>query len=126
MKKTIMIDGLPVEMKCTGATPSFYRELFKRDLFIEFAKLGQYYTKDENGEYKLSSYDIDLSVIENLAYTMAYQAKRDIGTKMEWLDQFEHSTAVINAMKDIIDFYMEGLVTTSEVKKKTSEKQTDR
>ena len=111
MKKTIMIDGIPVEMKCTGATPSFYRELFKRDLFIEFARLSKYYTSGDPAV-------MDFSIVEDLAYTMAYQANRDIGTKLEWLDQFEHTSAILDAMADILDLYTSGLQTTSELKKK--------
>lgn len=112
MKRTIVIDGNEVEMKCTGATPSFYRELFKRDLFIEFAKLSNSFKNGKMTE------DIDFSVVENLAYTMAYQADRTIGTKLEWLDSFEHSSAIYDAMEDILALYTDGLQTISEVKKK--------
>lgn len=118
MKKTITIDGIDVEMKCTGATPSFYRELFKRDLFIEFAQLSKKYRKNENGEMVVDNFDLDFSIIENLAYTMAYQADRSIGSKLEWLDQFEHSSAILDVMEEILDLYTSGLTTTSELKKK--------
>lgn len=121
MKKTIYIDGIPCEMKCTGATPSFYRELFKRDLFIEFARLSKFLKKDENGETTFAD-GIDFSIVEDLAYTMAYQANREVGTKLDWLDQFEHSSAILDAMGDILDLYTSGLTTTSNLKKK----QTDR
>ena len=118
MKKTINIDGIDIEMKCTGATPSFYRELFKKDLFIEFARLSKYYQKDEEGNLTVPNYDLDFSIVEDLAYTMAYQANRNIGTKLEWLDQFEHSSAVFDAMGDILDLYTSGLSTTTDLKKK--------
>lgn len=121
MKRTINIDGIDVEMKCTGATPSFYRELFKKDLFIEFAKLSKFYKTNESGDMILNDINIDLSVLEDLAYTMAYQANRDIGTKLEWLDQFEHSTAIMDAMADILDLYTSGLDTTSQLKKKNGQ-----
>lgn len=110
MKRTINIDGIPVEMKCTAATPSFYRDIFGRDLFIEFQQLGK--TVQKNG-------NVDFSIVENLAYTMAYQANRDIGTQIEWLDQFDHATALMDAMKDILDLYVDGLHTISTSKKKT-------
>lgn len=117
MKKVIIIDGVPCQMKCTGATPSFYRELFKRDLFIEFARLNKYLKKDDKGEMTLAD-GIDFSIVEDLAYTMAYQADRGIGSKLDWLDQFEHSSAILDAMADILDLYMTGLTTTSNLKKK--------
>ena len=110
MKRTIVIDGNEVEMKCTGATPSYYRDIFGRDLFIEFAKL--------SNSYKNGIENMDFSVVENLAYTMAYQADRTIGTKLEWLDSFEHTSAIYDAMEDILGLYTDGLKTISEVKKK--------
>lgn len=118
MKRTITIDGIDIEMKCTGATPSFYRELFKKDLFIEFARLSKFYKKDEEGNLTVPNYELDFSIVEDLAYTMAYQANRNIGTKLEWLDQFEHSSAVFDAMGDILDLYTSGLSTTTDLKKK--------
>ena len=39
----------------------------------------------------------------------------------DWLDQFEHATALIDAMPDILTLYMDGLTSTSEVKKKNAE-----
>ena len=118
MKKTINIDGIDIDMKCTGATPSFYRELFNKDLFIEFARLSKYYQKDQEGNLTVPNYDLDFSIVEDLAYTMAYQANRNIGSKLEWLDQFEHSSAVFDAMGDILDLYTSGLSTTTDLKKK--------
>lgn len=111
MKRTITIDGIPVEMKCTGATPSFYRDIFKRDLFIEFAQL--------SNSFKNGIENMDFSVVENLAYTMAYQANRDIGSKLDWLDQFDHSSAIYDAMEDILSLYTDGLQTISVAKKKS-------
>lgn len=125
MKRTITIDGIDIEMKCTGATPSFYRELFKRDLFIEFAKMSKNYVIDENGKSKIDFTSFDFSIVEDLAYTMAYQANREIGSKLEWLDQFEHSSALFDAMDQILDLYINGLQTTSDLKKKEN-KLTDR
>ena len=118
MKRIINIDGIDIEMKCTGATPSFYRELFNRDLFIEFARLSKLFQKDESGNLTINDFGIDFSIVEDLAYTMAYQANREIGTKLEWLDQFEHSSAILDAIGEILELYMDGLQTTSQLKKK--------
>ena len=121
MKKDIVIDGVTVPMKCTGATPAFYRELFKHDLFKELADMGKYMTTDINGKATADLSGFDFGIVERLAYTMAYQADRQIGSMVDWLDQFEHSTAILDAMADIIGLYMEGLNSTSEVKKKNAE-----
>lgn len=121
MKKEINIDGIPVMMKCTGATPAFYRELFKHDLFKELAGMKKYLTTDSNGQTIADLENFDFGIVERLAYTMAFQANRQIGSLLDWLDQFEHSTALIDSMPEILTLYMDGLNSTSEVKKKNAE-----
>jgi len=120
MKKDIVIDGVTVPMKCTGATPAFYRELFKHDLFKELAGMQKFLITDTNGQTVPDLERFDFGIVERLAYTMAYQADRQIGSMVDWLDRFEHSTAILDAMADIIGLYMEGLNSTSEVKKKNA------
>ena len=121
MKKDINIDGITVPMKCTGATPAFYRELFKHDLFKELAAMNKYLSKDSNGQTVANLEGFDFGIVERLAYTMAFQADRQIGSMMDWLDQFDHSTAILDAMPEILTLYMDGLTSTSEVKKKNAE-----
>ena len=120
MKKDIVIDGVTVPMKCTGATPAFYRELFKHDLFKELAAMDKYMKKDSNGKATADLSGFDFGIVERLAYTMAYQANRQIGSMLDWLDQFDHSTAILDAMPEILTLYMDGLQGTSEVKKKNA------
>lgn len=121
MKKTIIIDGIECPMKCSGATPITYRKRTGHDLFQEFASLSKYLTVDEKGNTTVQMEKFDFSIVERLAYTMAWQADRTIGEIEDWLDQFEHSTAILDAMPDILTLYMEGLNTSSEVKKKNEE-----
>ena len=121
MKKVINIDGIDVEMKCSGATPARYRELFKHDLFKELAGMSKFMITDNNGQTSVDLEHIDFGIVERMAYTMASQANRNIGSMSDWLDQFEHATALIDAMPDILTLYMDGLTSTSEVKKKNAE-----
>lgn len=121
MKKDIVIDGITVAMKCTGATPAFYRNIFKHDLFKEFAGMSKFLITDNNGQTSADLEHFDFGIVERLAYTMAYQADRSIGSMVDWLDQFEHSTAILDAMPDILSLYMDGLTSTSDVKKKNAE-----
>ncbi len=121
MKKVINIDGIDVEMKCSGATPARYRELFKHDLFKELAGMSKFMTTDSNGQTTVDLERFDFGIVERMAYTMASQANRDIGSLSDWLDQFDHATALIDAMPDILTLYMDGLKGTSEVKKKNAE-----
>lgn len=121
MKKEIIVDGVPVQMKCTGATPAFYRNLFEHDLFKELAGMSKFLTTDSNGKVITDLEHFDFGIVERLAYTMAYQADRQIGSMEDWLDQFDHSTAILDAMPDVLGLYMDGLQTSSEVKKKNAE-----
>lgn len=120
MKRTVNIDGIDVELKCTGATPTFYRNIFNHDLFKEFASLSKAMTTDSEGNTSMDLTQFDFGIVERLAYTMAFQANRDLGPLEEWLDQFDHSTAILDAMPDILQLYMDGLNTSSEVKKKNA------
>ena len=121
MKKVIVIDGIECSMKCSGATPAFYRNIFKHDLFQEFVGLQKFLKTDEKGNTTADLNSFDFGIVERLAYTMAYQADRSVGSMEDWLDQFDHSTAILDAMPDIVSLYMEGLQTSSEVKKKSGE-----
>lgn len=109
MLRTIEIDGKAIEMKCTGNTPRAYRNEFTRDLFVDLDKMNQDYQK--RGEHA------DYSCIERLAYTMAKQAKPDVGTIEEWLDQFDSPMALMMAMPDILGVWNESQQTTVEQKK---------
>lgn len=121
METKVNIDGIECAMKCSGATPVFYRRLFNHDLFQEFVGLQKFLITDKDGKTTADLNSFDFGIVERLAYTMAYQADRSIGSMEDWLDQFDHSTAILDAMPDILTLYMEGLRTSSEVKKKSGE-----
>lgn len=82
MEKIIDCDGIPVKFRATAATPRIYRELFGRDFFADMSELAKSMDGHSIG---------DLSLFENIAYTMAYHAAKSDGadfpaTPDEWLD----------------------------------------
>ena len=114
MTKDIIIDGVTIPMKSTGATPAFYRRLFSQDIFKDMLAMEKGLGKDQNGNTFIKDFEkIDFATIERLAYTMAYQADHSIPEYLDWLDQFETSMAVVMAMDQFLPLYMAGLETTS-------------
>lgn len=111
MEKTLMIGDSEVVMKATANTPKVYRNFFNRDLIVEMQGL---YKTLKNGEI---TDDTDLSVIENMAYVMAWQHDQSVGTMTEWLDNFGMMD-IYNAMNDIISMWIGSSETLSKAKKK--------
>ena len=105
--KTVMIDGIEVPMRASASSPRTYRNVFGKDLFFELDKLRKAY---ENGG------EVDLEIIENMAYLFAYQANEDIPDIDTWLDQFG-MTAIFEAMPQILELWGENAETKSEEKK---------
>lgn len=113
MERVIQIGTQEVPMKATANTPRVYRETFGKDLIVEMQKLFNHI----NGKGELQG-DFDFGVIERLAYTMAKQANRELGTIDDWLDQFGMDD-VYGAMAQIVNLWAESKQTTSEAKKNT-------
>ena len=107
INKTIPIDGIDVPMRASAASPRIYRTVFGKDLFMELNKLQEAYNKGE---------DIDLEVIENMAYLFAYQANEEVDNIDEWLDQFGIS-AIYESMPQILALWNENEQSSSKAKK---------
>lgn len=112
MEKTITIGRHEVPMKATANTPKRYRNAFNEDLLLKLQDLFNHMDR-QTGAFVG---DVNLEVVENLAYIMAKQANNEIGTQDDWLDQFE-ATDIYNAMPDIIGVWGASTSTLSEAKK---------
>ena len=113
MEKTIKIGEYDIVMKATANTPKRYRNEFNKDLLLELQKLFSHLDFD-TGEFKG---EVDLSLVENLAYIMAKQADPEIGTQDDFLDRFEVAD-IYNAMPDILGVWSVSSETLSNSKKK--------
>lgn len=97
-------------MKASAATPRLYRELFNRDIFLDYEKL---ISKKDKVE--------DMTVFENMAYAMAKQADSTIPDSIEgWLDSFDNIYLICEIIPTIIELWNGNLETHSEAQKKTS------
>ena len=112
MEKTLMIDGIEVRFKTSAALPRLYRQMFKRDVFLDLNKARANVSK------KKDDLPVDaLETIENLAFCMARYADPEIGDNIdEWLGQFS-TTSVYMIAKDILEMWNEEQKTMSIPKK---------
>lgn len=111
MQKLIQIGAAQVPMKASGNTPKIYRNMFSRDMIIEMKEL--FKSLDNDGQI---SEETDLSIVENVAYVMAYEANPGIGTMTEWLDTLGPFD-IFNAMPDILHVWTGSSNTLSDSKK---------
>ena len=119
MYKEIKIGGITVPMLANGATPYRYRNVFHKDIIVEFQQAQEDYSKVVNS-------------IPELAFIMAMQAKAKNGesdlnllnedTFEKWLEDFDAMDLPIVA-EQIINLYLGNSATSSEPKKKANEKQ---
>ena len=107
INKIIKIDGIDIPMRASASSPRTYRQVFGKDLFMELDKLRNAYANE--GE-------VDLEVIENMAYLFAYQANEEIPDIDTWLDQFG-MTAIYEALPQILELWGENEKTNSKEKK---------
>lgn len=112
MEKVVKIGNAEILLKATGNTPKRYREMFNKDLIVEYQRLLK--NIDDDGNFNDKA---DLGVIDRLAYTMAKQADDTIGDFEEWLDQFG-PLDIFNALTDIFSVWQRSSETLSESKKK--------
>lgn len=110
MEKIVTIGGVDVTMKANAATPRYYLEKYGRDVFVDMAKL-------KAGDTNNNS----LRFMEGLAWLMAWQADQTIPPIMEWLEQFDSPSAILNAGKEIMLVWGENNQTMAEPKKKEEE-----
>ena len=112
MEKTLIIDGNEVKFKTSAALPRIYRQLFKRDVFIDLNKARSGISK------KKDDLPVDaLETIENLAFCMARYADPEVGNDInEWLGQFS-TTSIYMIASQILEMWNEEQKVTSIPKK---------
>jgi len=116
MEKTILIDGKEIKLKTSGGLPRKYREMFHRDVFLDFGQITKGLSKKKKPEANDLPVDT-MEVVENLAFCMAKYADPSIPDDIdEWLDQFS-TTSLYLAANDIIMLWNEEQRTQSKPKK---------
>ena len=111
MIKTVNIEGKEVPMKASALLPRLYRAKFGRDMIADITKLKKTYKDSENFSFE---------VLENLAYMMAKHADKDnVPESVEdWLDQFETTFSLYQALPQIFEVWNNNSKTTSVAAKK--------
>ena len=111
MRKTIEIDGRPVDLMSTAAIPRLYRIKFQRDVFADVAKLSKAYKAEqerraENGGDGSMMPPEALFLFENLAYIMAKHANPTTvpDTIDEWLDSFS-TFSIYEVLPQIVELW---------------------
>lgn len=126
MEKTIEIKGLapdgsvkliPVKFKATANVPRMYRIWFRRDIIKDMQQL-KHSAKRAKKHKQEFSID-DLSIFENVAYTMARLADMENTPNSidKWLDGFA-TFSIYEILPQILKLWEMNLETTSEAKKK--------
>lgn len=104
MYKVIKIEDKEIPMESNGGTLREYRHFFQKDMISEIMKL-------QKG-------DIDMEVFENIAWTLAHRANKDIEPIEEWLSRFDDPLAIVNAFDPIMELIGISNKTTVNSKKK--------
>lgn len=127
MERIITVGGADVRMRASALIPRLYRFKFGRDLIKDMSQLEAAYKKavslsqdasdEEKREAQFSA--VDLTIFENVAWTMAKNANADIPNDPdEWLDTIEGVFSVYEALPQILELWESGLSTTSKPVKK--------
>lgn len=106
MEKTLTIDGKPVRVKSTAATPIRYKAQFRKDYFSEIMKLNSLQKLKENQELTPDDIEaIDFDVFYNIVWVMAKTANKDIPDPITWLDGFDEFPLmeIIPEIQDMIE-----------------------
>lgn len=118
--RTIEIDGKEVKFKASAAVPRIYRIKFGRDLFVDLQKIAKSVdakgkkNKKENSKIPIE----DLTMFENVAYTMAKHAdpKNVPENIMDWLEQYE-TFSIYTVLPAILELWNLNEQTMSTAKK---------
>lgn len=108
MEKIVKIGNQEVALKATANTPKRYRDTFNKDLIVELQKLYAH-VDQETGTF---IGEVNLEVVENLAYIMAKQANNKIKSIDDWLDDFE-ATDIYNSLPAILGVWASSTETLS-------------
>ena len=115
MTREVMVDGIPVMMKCSGATYIKYRAEFHEDLFSRIQKIVE---AIQDGD---TMPDGAVETLLKAAYIMAKQATPSDGRNFEdWLDQFSLIGAIDN-VQGVYDLLLADRETLEEPKKKNDQ-----
>lgn len=135
MRKKITIEGKTRTLDANALLPRQYRKEFGRDVIVDMKKLlgGIQLTadalkrarKDPDGlaAELLADPDaldqLDVSVVENLAWLMLKAGGEDVGESVEdWLASLQDFMTIYNIMPEIVDLWLSSQKTTAKVKKK--------
>ncbi len=123
--KTIIIDGIPIPMKISGATYLKFRNEFHEDMFAKLQRVNESEgRKNEEGqiEYQLSGEAIE--TLLQIAYIMARQGTPTMETSFEdWLDQFSFSGTMSEGLQGVLAMVNNDQETLEEAKKNTDQPQ---
>lgn len=124
MNKTIQIDGKAVDFRSTAAVPRLYRLKFKRDIFVDSAKIRDAVRKEkerqESDEESVSMLPPEaLLLFENIAYIMAKHANKDAVPESveDWLDSFE-TFSIYEVLPQILEMWEDNCLQMSDAAKK--------
>lgn len=114
MVRTVNVGGIEMRMRASALIPRFYRFHFGRDIIVDMKKLAADYEKGEELDV------IDLTIFENVAWLMAYEADPDNTpeTPDEWLDSIDGVFSVYEALPQILGLWADSQKTTAIPKKK--------
>ena len=130
IKRTIEIDGRPVEFRASAAIPRLYRAKFRRDIFKDLVRLDRQIEKrkkrkvensagpEDGSEEDGSDIPIDdLELFENVAYVMAKHADpSQPDTPEDWLDQF-NTFSIYEVLPQLLDLWHLNMEKDVEAKK---------
>ena len=130
IKRTIEIDGRPVEFRASAAIPRLYRAKFRRDIFKDLVRLDRQIEKHkkrkeenspetgEDDEEDGSDIPIDdLELFENVAYVMAKHADpSQPDTPEDWLDQ-SNTFSIYEVLPQLLELWHLNMEKDVEAKK---------
>ena len=116
MEKTLTIDGKEIRFKTSAALPRLYRQMFKRDVFLDLNRARAGITNKKKATADDLPVDA-LEIIENLAFCMAKYADPDVPDDInDWLGEFT-TTSIYQVAQEILIMWNEEQRVTSVPKK---------
>jgi len=117
VSKTITIDDRPVVFKASAAIPRMYRNMFQRDIYLDFNEIQEKMAKNNPNASTLPMETLE--AFENIAFTMAKHGDPSIPDSIdEWLDGFS-TFSMYSIMPEIVDLWGLNTKTQATPKKKT-------
>jgi len=119
VSKTITIDDRPVTFKASAAIPRMYRNMFQRDIYLDFNEIQEKMAKNNPNASTLPMETLE--AFENIAYTMAKHGDPSIPDSIdEWLDGFSMFT-IYSILPEIVELWEINNKTDATAKKKTGQ-----